>query len=74
MDGKYTGYSILIGKPDGTVLIGIPRCGWKILLKWVFGKYEVKIWPGIILVHCRFFYCDSGISTSLRVGRIPGLF
>jgi len=31
---------VLVGKPEGKRLLGRPRRRWRIILRWIFGKWE----------------------------------
>jgi hypothetical protein len=33
-------YRILVGSPEGRILLGRPRCRWEIILKWIFKKWD----------------------------------
>jgi len=39
-------YRVLVGKPEGKKPLGRPRGGWRIILRWIFRKWEVGIWTG----------------------------
>jgi hypothetical protein len=48
-DGEERGmYRILVGKPEGKRPLGGPRhrCG-RILLGWIFLKWDVGVWTGL---------------------------
>jgi hypothetical protein len=39
---------VLVGKPDGKGLLGIPRRRWEDnILKWIFRKWDGKAWTGL---------------------------
>jgi hypothetical protein len=37
-------YRILLGKPEGKR----PRCKWRITLRWIFRKWDVRAWTELI--------------------------
>jgi len=39
-------YRVLVGKPGGKKPFGRPRCRWGIILRWIFGKWDVGAWNG----------------------------
>jgi hypothetical protein len=40
-------YRILVGRPEGRRLIGIPRHRWRIILTWIIKKWNVGAWTGL---------------------------
>jgi len=34
-------HRVLVGKPEGKSPLGRPRRRWRIILRWIFGKWEV---------------------------------
>jgi hypothetical protein len=34
------------GKPEGKGPLGIPRCRWRIILRWILRKWYVGVWTG----------------------------
>jgi hypothetical protein len=34
-------YRVLLGKPGGKRPLGIPRCRWGIILKWIVRKWDM---------------------------------
>jgi hypothetical protein len=40
MGEKRGAYRILVGRPEGRRPLGRPRCGWGIILKWIFKKWD----------------------------------
>ena len=34
------------GVPEGKRPLGIPRRRWRIILRWIFRKWDVGLWPG----------------------------
>jgi len=39
-------YRVLVEKPEGKRPLGRPRCGWEVILRWIFRKWYVGIWIG----------------------------
>jgi len=39
-------YRILVGKRGGKRPFGRPRRRWGIILRWIFGKWDVGVWTG----------------------------
>jgi hypothetical protein len=37
---------VLVGKPEGKRPLGRPRLRWKIILGWIFRKWDVGVWTG----------------------------
>jgi len=37
---------VLVGKPEGKRALGRPGLGGKIILRWVFRKWDVGLWTG----------------------------
>jgi len=35
-------YRVLVGKPEGKKPLGRPRHRWKIILRWIFRKWDVR--------------------------------
>ena len=45
--GEWRGvYRVLVGKPEGKRPLGRPRCRWEGTLKWIFRKWDVRVWAG----------------------------
>ena len=40
-------YRVLAGKPEGNIPLGRPRCRWRIILRWIFRKWDVGVWTGL---------------------------
>jgi hypothetical protein len=34
-------FRVLVGKPEGKGPLGIPRCRWRIILRWLLWKWDV---------------------------------
>jgi len=41
-------YRVLIGKPEGKRPLGRPKLKWRIILRWIFRKWDVGVWTGLI--------------------------
>jgi len=39
-------YRVLVGKPEGRRPLGRSRHRWRIILEWIFGKWDVGVWTG----------------------------
>ena len=39
-------YRVLVGKPEGKRLLGRPRRRGRIILRWIFRKWDVGAWTG----------------------------
>jgi hypothetical protein len=37
---------VLVGKPEGKRQIGDPVVEWRIILRWIFRKWDVGVWTG----------------------------
>jgi hypothetical protein len=40
-------YRVLVGKPEGKRPLGNPGVDWRIILRWVFRKWDVGVWTGL---------------------------
>jgi hypothetical protein len=38
MEEKRDAYMVLVGKPEGKITFGRPKCGWENSIKWIFKK------------------------------------
>jgi len=47
-----------VGKPEGKKPLGRPRVDGRIILRWIFRKWDVRVWTGSIW---------------LRIGTVGGL-
>jgi len=41
-------YGVQVGKPEGTDNLGGPGVDGRILLRWIFSKWDVVEWTGLI--------------------------
>ena len=41
-------YRVLVRKPEGKRPLGRPRRRWKIIIRWIFRKWDVVTWTGLI--------------------------
>jgi len=39
-------FRVLVGKPEVMGPLGIPRRGWRIILRWILRKWDVGVWTG----------------------------
>ena len=46
-------YRILVGKPEGKRPLGRPRRRWRIILRWIFRKWDVGVMDWIELAQDR---------------------
>jgi hypothetical protein len=46
MGGMGCSYRVLVGRPEGKRPLGRPRRRWRVILKWIFKKWDVKAWTG----------------------------
>jgi hypothetical protein len=46
-EGRGT-YRILLGRPEGRNHLEDPGVDWRIILKWIFKKWDGMAWPGLI--------------------------
>jgi len=43
-------YRVLVGKPEGKEHLEDPAVDGKIILKWIFRRWDVRAWTGLILL------------------------
>jgi hypothetical protein len=41
-------YRVLVGKPEGKRPLGRPRRRWRIMLRWIFKKWDVGVRTGLV--------------------------
>ena len=41
-------YRVLVGKPEGKNHLGDPGVDGKIILRWIFRKWDVEVWTGLM--------------------------
>jgi len=39
-------YRVLVGNPEGKRPLGRPRRGGRIILRWIFRKWDLGVWTG----------------------------
>jgi len=39
-------YRVLVGKPEGMRPLGRPRRNGRIILRWIFRKWYMRVWTG----------------------------
>jgi hypothetical protein len=42
-------YRVLVGKPEGKRPLGIVRRRWRIILRWIFKKWDLGVWIWVYL-------------------------
>jgi len=40
-------YRVLVGKPEGKRLLGIPRCRWEDIIMMDLQEWDVRVWTGL---------------------------
>jgi hypothetical protein len=40
-------YRVLMGKLEGKRPLGRPRCRLRLILRWIFRKWDVGVWTGL---------------------------
>jgi hypothetical protein len=48
MRARRGSYRVLVGIPEGKRLLGRPRVRWRIILRWIFRKWNLGVWTGSI--------------------------
>jgi hypothetical protein len=52
--GEWRGvYRVLVGKPEGKRPLGIHRLDGRIILRWIFLKWDIRAWTGSIWLRTR---------------------
>jgi len=46
MGGRRGAYIVLVGNPEGKRPLGDLIVDWRIIIKWVFRKWDVEAWTG----------------------------
>ena len=46
-------YRIFVGNTDGTRPLGCPSIGERVKLNWIFKKWDVEAWTGLIWLRIR---------------------
>ena len=46
-------YRVLVGKAEGKRPLGRSRRRWRIILRWIFRKWDVGVWTGSIWLRIR---------------------
>jgi hypothetical protein len=47
---RIVAYRVLVGKPEGKKPLGRPKRRWEDNIKWIFKKWDVGSWAGLICV------------------------
>jgi hypothetical protein len=45
--GRRGGYRVLVGRTDGERPFGRPMLGGRIILKWIFKRFDGEAWTGL---------------------------
>jgi hypothetical protein len=45
--GRGKVHRVLVGKPEGKSPLGRPRCSGRIILRWIFRKWDGGAWTGL---------------------------
>jgi len=53
-------YRVLVGRPEGKRPLGRPRHRWRVILKWIFKKWDVEAWTGFIWFRTGTESCECG--------------
>jgi hypothetical protein len=48
MGEKRNAYRLLVGKPEGKIPLGRPRCRWWIILGWILERWDGVMWTGVV--------------------------
>ena len=46
-------YRVLVGTPEGKIPFGKPDVDGKIILRWIFRKWDVQAWTGLSWLRIR---------------------
>jgi hypothetical protein len=41
-------YTVFVGKPEGKNYLGDPGVDGRIILRWIFWKWDVGVWTGLM--------------------------
>ena len=65
-------YRVLVGKPEGKRPLGRPRCrlDGRIILKWIFRKWDVGVWTGSSWFRIGTCDCGNEPPGSIKCGEI----
>jgi hypothetical protein len=47
MEERRDVYRVLVGKPEGKRPLGDPGVDGRIILRWIFRKWDVGVWTGL---------------------------
>jgi len=61
-------YRVLVGKPEGKRPLGRPGADGRIILRWIFRKWDVEVWTGSSWLRRGTCECGNEPSGSIKCG------
>jgi hypothetical protein len=56
-----------VGRPEGRGHLEDPGVDGRIILKWIFKKWDGMAWPGLVWLRKGTGFCESGNMPSLSI-------